>query len=288
MQSTHAFILHTRPFKETSLLLHVFSQKNGLISLIAKGIKRKNSQSKRAILQPFNYLSLEFLDPRHSSLKTLSRAELLESFSLPLGKPLAACYYINELLYRVLHEGEADSTLFIAYYQTILQLIQNNRIISIKEISMSLRFFEMALLSTFGLNPNWLLDIHECAIISEAYYHYVVEAGFKKIAHLAPSLTFPLSAPFFLGQHILDLGEHYLNVWKQLSNSYHSPTLESKKIKAPISNKIKYSNLTISKPMNDETTFCKKEHWKIYQQITHQLLKPLIGHRPFESRKMWL
>src|SRR3990167_1374131 len=54
-----AFILHQRPYRETSVLLDVLTQDYGRLSLIARGVRKERSRL-RAILQPFIHLLISF------------------------------------------------------------------------------------------------------------------------------------------------------------------------------------------------------------------------------------
>jgi DNA repair protein RecO (recombination protein O) len=47
-----AFVLHSRPWSETSLMLDVFTEESGRVRLVAKGARSKRSNLKGA-LQPF-------------------------------------------------------------------------------------------------------------------------------------------------------------------------------------------------------------------------------------------
>ena len=47
-----AFVLHSRPWSETSLMLDVFTEESGRVRLVAKGARSKRSTLKGA-LQPF-------------------------------------------------------------------------------------------------------------------------------------------------------------------------------------------------------------------------------------------
>ena len=94
-----AFVLHSRPWSETSLMLDVFTEESGRVRLVAKGARSKRSTLKGA-LQPFTPLLLRF--GGRGEVKTLRSAEAV-SLALPLsGITLYSGLYINELLSRVL------------------------------------------------------------------------------------------------------------------------------------------------------------------------------------------
>ncbi|XNM45263.1 DNA repair protein RecO [Escherichia coli] len=105
-----AFVLHSRPWSETSLMLDVFTEESGRVRLVAKGARSKRSTLKGA-LQPFTPLLLRF--GGRGEVKTLRSAEAV-SLALPLsGITLYSGLYINELLSRVLEYETRFSELFL-------------------------------------------------------------------------------------------------------------------------------------------------------------------------------
>lgn len=231
-ETTKAFILHSRPFKETSLILHCFTQEFGSISVIAQGVKRKNAQAKRAILQPFNLLQICFTGK--GEMKILCDSELLEYKSQPKGNALACCYYLNELILRSLKEWQEYSELFNVYSE----LIQRFDSCEKSEMPIMLRKFEISVLTFLGLSPDWNYDIEDNVIEKQQYYEYIIECGFKKIKE---------------------------------TNNFKPQSVFSGETLVAIAN-LSFSNIDL----------------KECQRITQQLIRPLIGNRPLESRKMWL
>jgi len=53
-----AFILHGRPYRETSLLLECFTREHGRIGLVARGVRKERSRVPRALLQPLTPVCL--------------------------------------------------------------------------------------------------------------------------------------------------------------------------------------------------------------------------------------
>ena len=110
-----AFVLHSRPWSETSLMLDVFTEESGRVRLVAKGARSKRSTLKGA-LQPFTPLLLRF--GGRGEVKTLRSAEAV-SLALPLS---GITLYINELLSRVLESETRFSELFFDYLHCIQSL----------------------------------------------------------------------------------------------------------------------------------------------------------------------
>ena len=91
-----AFVIHSRPYKETSLIVTFLSENNGKINAVAKGAKRKNSRLS-GNLEPFQCLNIDFRG--RSDLKTLYLAEPCEVFKDFKGSEnLYSAFYINELI----------------------------------------------------------------------------------------------------------------------------------------------------------------------------------------------
>ncbi|NQY26603.1 MAG: DNA repair protein RecO [Piscirickettsiaceae bacterium] len=136
-----AFILHQRPYRETSLLLDVFSEKYGRISLVAKGV-RKKKRSQSGILQLYQPLILSWLG--RGDLQTMISAEAM-SARYQLTAESALCgLYINELMVRLLPVHVAEPEIFKAYEAVLsgLQDADNTEIV--------LRLFEKRVLMHLG------------------------------------------------------------------------------------------------------------------------------------------
>ena len=113
------FILHTYPFKETSVVAEVFTRSHGRVALIARGARRPAS-ALRGLIQPFSPLLLSWFGK--SELKTLHAAEWQGGLMAPQGRALMCGFYLNELLLRLLARGDAHETLYDRYVATLEQL----------------------------------------------------------------------------------------------------------------------------------------------------------------------
>ncbi|MDR0588366.1 MAG: DNA repair protein RecO [Burkholderiales bacterium] len=142
-----AFVLHGYPYRETSLLVDVFTQNYGRVMLVARGARRPRSES-RGLLQAFQPLALSWVGG--NEIKTLTKAEWQGGMALPKRGALMSAFYLNELLLRFLPREDAHPNLFAAYQTTITALSepQNGTV-----DTQSLRRFEMALLSELGYAP---------------------------------------------------------------------------------------------------------------------------------------
>ena len=107
-----AFLLHARPYRESSQIVEILSQDQGRVGLVARGSRRPKSPWK-STLRPFQPLRMSWSG--RSALQTLRAAEPT-SASVPLsGMTLMAGYYMNELLLALLHRGDPHPDLFAHY-----------------------------------------------------------------------------------------------------------------------------------------------------------------------------
>ncbi|MBS9435955.1 DNA repair protein RecO [Photorhabdus noenieputensis] len=165
------FVLHGRPYSETSLLLDLFAENEGRISVLAKGARSRRSNLK-GCLQPFTPLLVRWSG--RGAIKTLRDADPI-SLALPLtGNVLYSGLYINELLSRVLEQGTAYPALFFDYLQCL-------QILAASEYTpeYALRRFELALLANLGYGVDYL----HCAgsgepVADTMTYRYREEKGF--------------------------------------------------------------------------------------------------------------
>lgn len=174
-----AFVLHARPYSETSLLIDLFSENAGRVKVLAKGARSRRSSLKGA-LQPFTPLLLRWSG--RGEIKTLRAAEPV-SMGLPLTSNNLYCgLYVNELLSRVLGQEIAFSELFFDYLHCLQTLAQSDC-----SPEPALRCFELATLHHLGYGVDFL----HCAGSGEAIsddmtYNYRQERGFVASLVMTP------------------------------------------------------------------------------------------------------
>ena len=136
-----AFVLHTYPYRETSLIVEAFTRNFGRVPLIAKGAKRPKS-ALRGLLLAFQPLQLSW--GGKSELRTLYKAEWQGGQMPPQGTGLICGFYLNELLVRLLHRNDPHEQLFLYYQEALAALSVQKDYIPI------LRRFEQRLLQELG------------------------------------------------------------------------------------------------------------------------------------------
>ena len=162
------FILHTYPFKETSVVAEVFTRSHGRTALIARGARRPAS-ALRGLMQPFTPLLLSWFGK--SELKTLHGAEWQGGLIAPQGRALMCGFYLNELLLRLLARGDAHELLYDRYVGTLDQLAGEACATDYERI---LRRFEKNLLSEIGYGATFDVDAESGAPI-DPVGHYVFQ-----------------------------------------------------------------------------------------------------------------
>jgi len=164
-----AFVLHRRPYSNTSLLLEVFLLHEGRLPLLAKGVTSGRALG-AALLQPFVPLLVN--RSGRGEVRTLGRFEAAGP-PLPLrGQQLYCGFYLNELLVRLVQREEPHPALFAAYQETLRRLVEE------EDPEPALRRFEIGFLAELGYA---LLLEHEAetqaAIDPGLRYDYLIERG---------------------------------------------------------------------------------------------------------------
>src|SRR5512144_2623587 len=136
-----SFVLHTYPYRETSLIVEAFTREYGRVALVARGAKRPRSEL-RGVLQGFQPLLLSWSGQQE--LKTLIRAEWRGGLALPGGSALLCGVYLNELLLKLLPREDAHLALYDEYQAALAELVAG------AEQARVLRRFEVRLLAELG------------------------------------------------------------------------------------------------------------------------------------------
>src|SRR3954453_10435098 len=113
------YVLHTYPYRETSLILQAWTEKHGRLGLVAKGARRPKS-AMRAVLVPFQPLVMDWFG--RSELKTLKTAEPSAPATPLAGQALLSAFYLNELLLKLTTREDPHEGLFAAYDEAITAL----------------------------------------------------------------------------------------------------------------------------------------------------------------------
>ncbi len=163
------FVLHTYPYRETSLIVETLTAQFGRVALLAKGARRPRS-AVRGLLMAFQPLTFSWFGKRE--LRTLKNAEW-QGGQLPLaGSALMCGFYLNELILKLLPRDDPHPQLF-AHYQTALRELGEG-----VSQSVALRRFEKRLMQELGY--AMLLDVDaqdETPIDAQSIYFYEMDRG---------------------------------------------------------------------------------------------------------------
>ena len=196
-----AFVLHSYPFRETSLVVELFTREFGRIAVVAKGARRPKSVL-RGVLLAFQPLLVSWSGK--GELHTLVRAEWHGRYHPLKALSLICGFYLNELMLKLLARGDAHERLFDGYAATLLDLSAG------ADHARVLRAFEKNLLSELGYAVTLDRDVETGQpIAAEQRYTYLLEKGPVRVESDAERNGVEL-----LGQTLLDMQ----------SNDYSSTT----------------------------------------------------------------
>lgn len=208
IQLQQAFILHTRQYKNTSLLVDFFTRDYGRTTAIIKGARRPSFRQ-RGILQPFTLLLISWVG-KHELVTATQLESALTTPNYLSGQALMKAFYLNELIMRVLKPRDVYTEVFDDYKNTIEQFGQG------EHSEKTLRLFEKNLLEAigYGLPLQSSFPSHE-PIEPQSYYEYFSSEGFKwagAAEHLAEQGC-------FLGASLLSLARGELEDLQSLKDA---------------------------------------------------------------------
>lgn len=169
VENERAYVLHTWPYSETSLLVELYSRAHGRLPVLAKGARRPRS-ALRGLLMAFQPLSLGWSG--RGEVRTLNRCEWAGGLPLLKGDALLCGFYLNELLMRLMAREDPHETLFDRYEQALAELQQSD------DQPRVLRAFERVLLKELGYAMTLDRDAETGGPIEpDAFYDYEPERG---------------------------------------------------------------------------------------------------------------
>ena len=171
-----AYLLHRRPFRDSSQIIELLTAEHGRLSVVARGVRRKaRGGSIGAVLQPFVPLLASFTG--RAEMKTLTAVEVAGA---PYGLRAEAVFsglYLNELLVRLLHRHDPHPALFARYGDTL------DALATAQAPDAALRRFELKLLDELGYSLDLATDAASGAPLSpDTWYRYETERGLVAIS----------------------------------------------------------------------------------------------------------
>ncbi|MFC7301634.1 DNA repair protein RecO [Cognatiluteimonas weifangensis] len=168
-----AFVLHTRPWRESSLLVEVLGASHGRLGLLARGVQGPKRHVLRAALQPLQYLRIDAV--QRGELAQLRAAEALDAAPRLAGEATLAAFYVNELVLRLAPRGDPQPDLFVAYARSRARLGAG------APLAWTLRRFERDLLQALGFGFDCAVDGDGLAIDPAARYRIDPEYGPRRL-----------------------------------------------------------------------------------------------------------
>jgi DNA repair protein RecO (recombination protein O) len=169
------WIIHRRPWRESSLLIEFFSREHGRVGLVAKGARAARS-AWRGLAEPFVPLTASWT--RRGEMGTLVALEPAGTRRVLAGRALWCGLYVNELLLRLLERDDPHPEVFDACDIVLAGLAAGE-----EAQSLLLRRFERALLEGMGVAPDFRFDAGTGEPIRpDGLYHLQPELGFVPVA----------------------------------------------------------------------------------------------------------
>ena len=190
------FVLHQRPFQNTSLIVDCLTGNYGRVSLLAQGARRAGKQ-RMAELQPFKRVRLSWV--RRSELGRLTHVEADGGNRELAGDALLAGFYLNELLIRLVPGGDPNESILNCYSNCLAQLAGS------RDIARALRIFELEFLDALG----YRVDLEQDCRTGEPIRpdgHYIFEHEGGMTASMTDKTIETIS-----GRHLISLREHRLD-----------------------------------------------------------------------------
>ena len=187
-----AFLLHLRPYRETSVLIEALCAHQGRVGLVARGVRSARPRWPRGLLEPFQALSIGFQGRGELAQLTVAESEAV----LPRleGERLVCGLYVNELTLRLLARDDPHPALFDAYRDCLVALHGES------SAAWTLRRYERDLLAALGYAPSLTQDVDGQPLAPERTYRIDPERGAVPTA--APGA---LERALFTGAQLLAL-----------------------------------------------------------------------------------
>jgi DNA repair protein RecO (recombination protein O) len=168
-QQDQGYVLHTRRYRENSLLVEALTREHGRLGFVARQSNGRGRRP-REPLQAFRPLLLVWQG--RGELASLVHWEAASALPPLGGERLLSGLYLNELLVRLAGRGEGDARLYDTYATAIGLIARGERLEPV------LRAFEVALLEVCGyaLELETAVDSGD-PIDADGHYRYLFDRG---------------------------------------------------------------------------------------------------------------
>lgn len=219
MRSKHVlepgYVLNTRPYQDSSLLVEIFTRQHGRVALVARGVRGPKSRL-RALLQPLQPLLLSW--SQSGEMGTLTTVESAGVAPVIVGERVFYGWYLNELLLKLTQRHDAHPALFDQYVLSVGRL-------ETAAAEAALRIFELHLLAELGYGLQWPEPL-------DADQHYAVSSGREPIAVSASRDSVLGASLQALREERLDTPQALRDAQRVLKRALHVP-LAGKTLETP-------------------------------------------------------
>lgn len=216
------YVLHHRPWRDTSRMLEVFTRDYGRLTLFARGVRGPRSRS-ASLLQPFRLLLASWSGSGDTG--QLTQAEAATPFlELPAAAMLPA-WYLNELLLKLTVRTDPQPQVFDLYHDTLQVLAAPGG------SERALRSFERRLLELLGYGIELAHDARSgSALRGEAYYHFHPGLGFVEVSGEPTAASFSGQMLHALREQTLE--DAHLEAAKRLMRLALEEALEGRELRS--------------------------------------------------------
>ncbi len=173
-----AFVLHSYPYRETSLLVEVFTRRHGRLVVVARGARRPRS-AMRGTLLAFQPLQLAWSG--RGEVRSLHSAEWQGGQPVLSGDALLCGFYLNELMLKLLPREDAHEQLYDSYESTLRRLAAES------DSAPVLRSFEKQMLKELGYALDLERESTNGAIVEpDRLYTYEPDRGVLEVTGRHP------------------------------------------------------------------------------------------------------
>ena len=203
IELTPGYILHHRPWRDSSRILEVLSREHGRLTLFARAVRGPGARL-APVLQPFYPLLLSWSG--RGEAPQLTYAERADgSGPLPPVCVMAA-FYLNELLLKLTTRHDPLPALFDHYHATLVRLRSGTA------LEPALRVFELRLLELAGFGLELETEAGGAVpLAADGYYRFRPAQGLVRArAHDAGALA---------GASLIDLRQERLSGTRALEDA---------------------------------------------------------------------
>lgn len=124
LRKTQGIVLNAIRYKETSIIVKIFTRELGLKSYLVNGVRTQGSKSKIALYQPITLLDLVVYDKDNGGLQRISEAQLYRANQLiPFDfTRTGIALFITEVISKSIYENYQNESLFDFLQECIIEL----------------------------------------------------------------------------------------------------------------------------------------------------------------------